>query len=147
MDKKHIFIIPLVFLLILGFPMTAHAHGVNIEYSIDMTVEIVAMYDSGEPMAGAQVAVYAPDDLSNPWLTGVCDDEGRFTFIPDTSKPGIWDIQIRKAGHGDIVHISIGGDTMAADGSGYTMLQIALMSLCVIWGFVGMALYFSRRRS
>jgi nickel transport protein len=91
--------------------------------------------------------VYAPDDPSTPWLTGVCDDEGRFSFVPDTSKPGMWDVQVRQAGHGDIVHIPVGEDA-AVSGStgGYTTLQIVLMALCVVWGSVGTALYFSRRK-
>ena len=154
MDMKWKFMTALFFLLILGLPimlglpMKAYAHGVIIEYTVDMAIEIVAMYDNGEPMAGAQVVVYAPDDLSTPWLTGVCDDEGRFTFIPDTSKPGTWDVQVRRAGHGDIVHIPIGEGTVATAGAGgLSVLQIALMSVCVIWGFVGTALYFARRKA
>jgi len=113
-----------------------------------MAIEIVAKYDNGEPMDGAQVVVYAPDDASTPWLTGSCDDEGRFTFMPDSSKPGTWDVQVRKAGHGDIVHISVGEDTVVSGGtSSYSVLQIVLMVACVIWGGVGTALYFSRRRA
>lgn len=131
----------------LALPVKTYAHGVNIEYTSNVEIEIVARYDTGEPMAGAQVVVYSPDDPSTPWLTGVCDDEGRFSFIPDTSKPGIWDVQVRKAGHGDIIHIPVGGDTTAAGGiGGYTTLQIGLMMAAVVWGSVGTALYFSRRR-
>jgi nickel transport protein len=146
-NTKWKFIIPLALLLIFGISTTAYAHGVKIDYTVNMTIDIVARYDTGEPMGGAQVVVYAPDDPSNPWLTGVCDDEGRFSFTPDTSKPGTWSIQVRKAGHGDIIHIPIGEDTGATGGSGgYTVLQIVLMAVCGIWGFVGTALYFSRRR-
>ena len=154
MNMNWRFVTPLFCLLILGLPimlglpMKAHAHGVVIEYTVDMAIEIVATYDNGEPMAGAQVVVYAPDDPSTPWLTGVCDDQGRFTFVPDASKPGTWDIQVRKAGHGGMVHIPIGEDTVATTGAGgYTVLQIALMAACVIWGFVGTGFYFSRRRA
>ena len=74
----------LIFVFILGLvlPIKAYAHGAKIEYTVDIAIEIVATYDNGEPMAGAQVTVYAPDDPSTPWLTGVCNDEGRFSFIP-----------------------------------------------------------------
>jgi nickel transport protein len=131
----------------LAIPTEAHAHGVNIEYTSDVEIEIIAKYDTGEPMAGAQVVVYAPDDPTNPWLTGVCDDEGRFSFTPDASKPGIWDVQVRLAGHGGIIHIPISTDTAAKDGSGgYGHLQIVVMAVCVVWGSIGTALYFSRRR-
>jgi len=149
MGSKWKLLMCLAFLLIiLGLPMKAHAHGVRIEYTSSMAIEIVAKYDSGEPMSGAQVVVYAPDDPSTPWLTGVCDDEGRFTFTPDSSKPGTWDVQVRQAGHGGIVHIPVGEDMVVSGGTGgYSVIQIVLMAACVIWGGVGTALYFSRRRA
>jgi nickel transport protein len=135
----------LVFSLVM--PAEALAHGVNIEYTSDIEITIVARYDTGGPMSGAQVTVYAPDEPSTPWLTGVCDDEGRFSFTPDASKPGIWDVQVRLAGHGGIVHIPVGEGTATTGGiGGYSVLQIALMAVCVIWGSIGTALYFRRRR-
>ena len=149
MHMKWRIITCLIFVFILGLvlPIKAYAHGAKIEYTVDIAIEIVATYDDGQPMANAQVTVYAPDDPSTPWLTGVCDDEGHFSFIPDTSKPGTWDVQVRQAGHGDIVHITIGED-MVGTGSvgGYTLLQIILMAACFVWGSVGTALYFSQRR-
>jgi nickel transport protein len=134
-------------LMLLVLPAQALAHGVNIEYSSDIEIVIVAKYDTGTPMAGAQVAVYAPDDPATPWLTGVCDDEGVFSFTPDTSIPGTWDVQVRLAGHGGIVHIPVGEGAASSGGlGGYSWLQIAIMAACVIWGSVGTALYFRRRR-
>ena len=137
----------LVVLCWLGLPSKAFAHGARIRYNTGVTVEIQATYDSGEPMAGGQVTVYAPDNPAEPWLTGVCDDEGRFVFTPDAAQPGTWDVQVRQAGHGDIVHIPVGEATAVAGGDGYTPAQIALMSACGIWGLVGTALFFSRRRA
>jgi len=128
--------------------MPAYAHGAKIEYTVDMMIEIVARYDSGEPMSGAQVVVYGPDDPSTPWLTGMCDDEGRYSFKPDTSLTGTYDIQVRQAGHGDIVHIPVGdGVTLTGSSGGYSGGQIALMSVCVIWGFIGTGLYFLRKKA
>ncbi|MGD9115880.1 MAG: carboxypeptidase regulatory-like domain-containing protein [Dehalococcoidia bacterium] len=133
--------------LSLALPAPALAHGVHIEYTSDVEITIVAEYDTGTPMAGAQVAVYSPDEPSTPWLTGVCDDEGRFSFTPDTSRPGTWDVQVRLAGHGGIVHIPVGEGSASSGGvGGYSWLQIALMAACVVWGSVGTALYFRRRR-
>jgi len=132
-------------LLALGITTIASAHGVKIEYQISMAVEILAAYDTGEPMSRAQVAVYAPDDPTTPWLTGVCDEQGRFTFTPDPSKAGTWDVQVRHSGHGGMLHIPIGEDVAMAGGTGYTSLQIVLMAACVVWGFVGTALFFSRK--
>ena len=145
MNRK--LILPLILLVALGLPTAASAHGAKIEYTIELAIEIQASYDTGEPMAGGQVTVYAPDDPATPWLTGVCDQEGRFTFTPDSSKPGTWDVQVRQAGHGDMVHIPIGEDLALTGTTGYTTLQIVLMGACVVWGLSGTALFFSRRRA
>ena len=134
-------------MLCLALPLPAYAHGAKIEYAINMTIEIVATYDDGQPMAGAQVTVFAPDDPSTPWLTDFCDDEGRFSFTPDTAATGTWDIQVRQAGHGDIVHIPIGTAAAGTGSEGNTLLQIVLMAVCVVWGSIGTALYFSRRKA
>jgi nickel transport protein len=149
MGNKWIVIAAVIGVLVLSLllPTQALAHGVNIQYSSDIKIEIVARYDTGTPMAGAQVTVYAPDDPSTPWLTGVCDDEGRFSFTPDASIPGSWDVQVRLAGHGGIVHVPVGEGTATSGGiGGYSFLQIALMAACVIWASIGTALYFRRRR-
>lgn len=139
----------LAILLTLWAATTAYAHGAKIEYTINMAVDLRAMYDTGEPMSSGQVTVYAPDDPSTPWLTGVCDEEGRFTFTPDPDKPGTWDIQVRQSGHGDMIHIPIGADagTTMGGSTGYTTPQILLMGASVAWGLVGTALFFSRRNA
>jgi nickel transport protein len=124
---------------------SAYAHGSRIEYTISTVVETVATFDSGEAMAGAQVAVYAPGDPTTPWLTGVCDDEGRFVFTPDPTTSGTWDVQVRQAGHGDIVHIPIGAGAASAGGGGFSPAQIVVMAACVMWGFAGTALFLSRK--
>ena len=150
MYVKSKLITSLVFIvtLCLVLPVNVYAHGARIEYTSNVEIEIVAKYDSGEPMGRAQVVVYAPDNLSTPWLTGICDDEGVFAFKPDSNKPGTWDIQVRQAGHGDIVHIPIGeGGATAGSSGGYSVIQIVLMSVCVIWGFTGTGLYFIRKRA
>ena len=134
-------------LMVCCLPNTVYAHGAHVEYTLDVAIEITAKYDSGKPMAGAQVVIYAPDDPSTPWLTGICDDQGRFSFVPDSSKPGIWDVQARQAGHGDIVHIPVGDNTTVDASSGFTVLQIVLMTICVLWGLAGTALYFRRGRN
>ncbi|TYO97423.1 FixH family protein [Desulfallas thermosapovorans] len=144
---KKIFIIFITVLLML-WPVAAFAHGVDINYQTKTAVEIVAKFDTGQPVSGAQVIVYAPDNPTEPWVTGKADENGRYIFTPDPSKPGTWDVQVRLAGHGGVVHVPVGGDNTAASGStGYGTIQIVVMSACVIWGFIGTALYFGRRKS
>lgn len=142
---KWLSVLLFVMLLALGLTGVVHAHGARIEYTLSTAVELVATYDTGEPMAGGQVTVYAPDDPATPWLTGVCDDAGRFVFTPDPDKPGTWDVQVRQAGHGDIVHIAIGAGVAGSGGGGLSAAQIVLMAACVVWGFMGTALFFVSR--
>jgi nickel transport protein len=136
-------------LALLMLPLKVAAHGVQISSVMVSGVEIKALYDSGQPMAGGQVNVYAPDDPLEPWLTGICDEQGKFFFIPDYSKPGLWEVQVRLAGHGDLVRIEITGseEAIATGTTGLSSLQKAVMALTVIWGAVGTALFFSRRRT
>jgi nickel transport protein len=148
MDAKCKLIVGFIFALALCLvmPLTAYAHGAHIDYSINASVEIVARYDTGEPMAGAQVTVYAPGDPATPHSSGICDEAGRFIFVPD--RDGTWDVQVRLSGHGDMVHIPVGeGMTTGGGGGGYSALQIVIMALCVIWGLIGTALYIRRRKA
>jgi nickel transport protein len=138
----------LVFLAVLGQAGRAIAHGAKLEYKTTQALEIQASYDSGEPMANAQITVYAPGS-SDPWLKGNTDDKGRFTFSPDTTKPGNWEVKVRQAGHGDIATIPVGNaaTTLINRGStGNTPAQTAVMAASVLWGFVGTALFFARRK-
>lgn len=132
--------------LLLFTARAAFAHGVELSYEAVKVVEITARYDSGDPLAGGQVAVFSPDDPVNPWLTGTCDDEGQFSFTPDPSRPGLWEVQVRLAGHGGLIRIEIAGDSSHFAGTtGYTTLQKLVMAVAVIWGLTGTVLFFSRR--
>ena len=95
-------------------PTAAQAHGAKIEYKIAPAIALQAMYDAGEPMTTAQVTVYAPSDPSKPWLTGKTDKEGRFSFVPDPAIAGEWVVQAREAGHGAMIHVTLGNDSAAA---------------------------------
>lgn len=134
-------------LILLLSPLGVFAHGVDIAAVPVNAVEVIALYDSGQPMAGGQVAIYAPDEPLEPWLTGTCDDEGRFIFVPDYSRPGLWEIQVRLAGHGDLIRLEVtAAEEAVADGpGGLSLLQKIVMALVVAWGAVGTAFYFSRR--
>ena len=139
------FVVIVAMAIILSATITAFAHGAHIDYTIQTTVEILAAYDSGKPMAEAQVTVYAPDEPDIPWRTGMTDRNGRYSFTPK-STPGTWDVQVRQSGHGDIVHIPIGENVAVSGGTGYSTPQILLMGASIIWGLIGTGLYFSRKR-
>ncbi|MDJ0705607.1 MAG: carboxypeptidase regulatory-like domain-containing protein [Leptolyngbyaceae cyanobacterium MO_188.B28] len=154
---------PLIFLSILSAQSGAIAHGVRITHQVAPALEIQARYDNGENMANAQVAVYAPNDPLEPWLTGTTDAAGRFVFIPDRALDGNWEIQVRQAGHGNIVSVSpeamfatsdtinlsdllVGTSPGLDSDTKYTPPQMVLMGASGVWGFVGTALFFIRRR-
>ena len=140
---------------LLGAPL-AFGHGALVEYAFTTGITIQAQYDTGDPMPEAQVTVYAPDNPAKPWLRAVSDGQGRFSFVPDPDKPGVWTVQSRLAGHGAMVHIPVepgnGVDSAVGPGAmpasaGLSAMQRLLMALSIVWGFVGTALFFSRRRS
>lgn len=123
------------------------AHGVELEYYECSAIEVVARYDTGEPMAEAQVAVFAPGSPAEPWLTGFCDESGRYSFVPDPQIPGLWEVQVRQAGHGGRIRIEVGESGVDAPAvGGFTNAQKILMIAAVTWGLIGTALFFSRRR-
>ncbi len=139
-------------LIFFGAPRVADAHGVEIEHRSGEAVEVEAAFDNGEIMDDAQVTIYAPDEPSEPWETGSTDEEGRYVFMPDTSIPGTWDVQVREAGHGALVNVDVDEGAVSSEvgqsgGSGYDTLQLVLMGAAGIWGFVGTALFFMRRGS
>jgi nickel transport protein len=146
----------------IGWVTPVLAHGAHIEYHPTESIQIQARYDSGEPMQGAQVMVYSPDNLSDPWTQGTTDAQGQFVFAPDPAQPGTWEVTVRQAGHGDIAAIPVGtasgGTTAAMTKDAANSSEPAVVSQtahlspvqqvitvgAVIWGFVGTALFFSR---
>lgn len=148
---KRLVLVSLSIGVMFGVSERAIAHGVEIEYQSTQAIQITASFDTGEPMADAQVAVFSPESPSEPWLTGTTNEQGQFVFAPDYAISGNWDVQVRQAGHGDIISVPIADSattqTSAATGGGFSMLQKVVMVGAVIWGFVGTALYFMPRKS
>ncbi|MEC4804827.1 MAG: carboxypeptidase-like regulatory domain-containing protein [Jaaginema sp. PMC 1079.18] len=144
--KPHHF---LLFCAVLGCSTPVFAHGANISFQQTSALEIEAKYDDGKPLKNASVTVYAPSDPATPWLTGQTDTNGKFTFSPDPTLTGNWDVKVRQAGHGDFISIPMtqNGVSLATAGtSGYTLPQKVLMAAVGLWGCVGTALFFSRRK-
>jgi nickel transport protein len=154
-----------------GLP--ALAHGVVLNHRQVDSVEVQAIFESGEPMAGAQVVVYAPDSPQEAWQQGTTDDQGRFNFVPDPAQPGNWEVMVRQAGHGSIITVPVAADPAAAPGSEtapadpegaataagagapaansvispsttLSPVQRGITIGSVIWGFIGTALFFAR---
>lgn len=134
-----------------GSAAPTQAHGAKIEV-LPQAVEIVATFDTGEPMDNAQVGVYAPDMPNTPWQTGQTDSEGRFSFTPDADMGGLWEVTVRKAGHGQTTSFALGGEagtraitTSTQSPATQSAVQKWLSMGGIVWGFVGTALYFSNK--
>ncbi|MBL1210882.1 MAG: carboxypeptidase regulatory-like domain-containing protein [Geminocystis sp. GBBB08] len=147
------------------------AHGSVINYQQKQVIEIDAKYDNGIPMENAQVIIYSPSDTTQPWLKGITDGKGKFVFTPDFSQGGNWTIKIRSAGHGNVITIPIKSSSIPENNqinspsvsqpqennpilksqssniiSSLTMTQKLTMAITGVWGFVGTALFFSRKK-
>ncbi len=112
MKKNHLWkaIVGLIAgIMLVSFAAVAYAHGVVISYTVKTNgeVELYAEFDTGEPMGEAQVTIYSPADPQTPWLTGTADEAGRYVFVIDPELEGWWDIQYRKAGHGNFIHFEL----------------------------------------
>jgi len=141
--------------LLLGalLPGAAQSHAALVAAEAAQAIAINARYDTGEPMAGAQVVIYAPDDPASVWGRGTTDAEGQHVFLPDPALTGRWTIQVRQAGHGAITHVEITangtGAALAitpATPVGQSPLQRLLMVALVAWGALGTALFFRRSK-
>lgn len=137
------------------YTLPASAHGATIDV-MPSQVAISAAFDTGEPMAEAQVLIYSPDSAETPWQTGETDSNGQFAFTLDPDISGLWEVTVRKAGHGHTTTFESGqmsGRSSAdfADGFGRGPSSAAkaqrwVTMAAVVWGFVGTALFFSRQQ-
>lgn len=96
----------------------AFAHAAQTDYFVDLfaedlELEFTASFSTGEPMADAEVIVYAPGDRETPWQEAMTDEAGQFTFKPDETLVGDWRIEFERDGHQDIRIVPI--DDMGID--------------------------------
>lgn len=142
MNLFKVFLLPAVLVAAAG-----HTHGVNLEWRTVEAFVIEACYDDGVPLSGAEVKVYMQSDPATPAVTGTCDESGRFIFMPDSTTTGNLDIQVIKDGHGGWIHLrpDTTGYTGGSSDAGLSTPRNLIVAVCVVWGFVGTALYFRHR--
>jgi len=152
MSKKILSLITVMLLVSVIVPFIVFAHGTTITYTTESTYSFTATHDDGTALSEAQVIIFAPSNPEEPWKKDICDLEGKFSFSPDSSIEGTWTVQFRKAGHGDMVSFEVGnrnnhgnGNPVSGGPNAFTVAQKIIMALCVVWGLVGTALYFSGR--
>lgn len=136
----------IIFILILIMPTVIYAHGVVYEF-VQNKVCIKVSYESGEAFYPATVKVYRPDEKKVS-MKSKTDENGFFSFEPDIA--GKWILMFQdSSGHGTRVNVNIKDDlTLDIENSvdSISVFQKIIMGICVIWGFVGTALFFIKRR-
>ncbi|HEY9817923.1 MAG TPA: hypothetical protein V6D20_19270 [Candidatus Obscuribacterales bacterium] len=98
-------LVPIATLSGLAIALPSLAHSTALDYTVAPAVAVSALYDTGKPMVEAQVSVFSPDDVTTPWITGTTDSQGNFIFMPDPAVTGNWEVQVRQAGHGEVIVI------------------------------------------
>lgn len=141
--KKFLFII---FITIL-FTFSTFSHGVICDF-IQKNVGLKITYEDGTPFVNANVDLYSPDDYKNPILKSTTDEKGQFFFEPD--KAGTWIVMIRdNMGHGTRKNITIGDDLQPISENNKNSLnfvQKIIIAISVIWGLIGTALFYNRKK-
>ena len=131
---------------LMALPGPALPHAALLTAEPVQAVRLHARYDTGPPMAGAQVVIHAPDSPAEIWDRGVTDADGGFAFLPDMAQPGRWTVVVRQAGHAAVAHVEVEGAAALSVAEAQSPLQRAVMVALVAWGALGTGLWFSRRR-
>ena len=101
------YLLPLAALALLSTPTKAFGHAVETNFLFEDELQIQTLFSHGEPLTDAKVQVFSPENPEEPWLEGTTDEEGRFSFAPDTELPGDWEIVIQEKGHGDMLTVPV----------------------------------------
>lgn len=136
------FISSLLFLLgVRDNPVFAHGAHYTIGKAEAMVIRVE--YDDGQPMSYAEVKIFSPDDPKVEYQNGRTDKNGRFSFWPEEG--GEWKVTVSDGlGHSVVANIwpDDKGDTeLPRQSSGFKRWQKAIMALCVVWGFLGLAFF------
>lgn len=135
--------------MVVAIPGTLFSHGVKYEIISHGLIGVKAMYDTGQPMTDSKTLIFSPGE-TKPWLETVTDKNGTVCFKPD--EPGTWIIQVReKMGHGMRINLTVDESFAISDEqkktTSYTKIsRKVIIAVCVVWGFIGTALYFKSKR-
>ena len=127
---------------------TVFGHGSKYEILSGGVIGIRAAFDTGVPMADADVLIFAPNETVVT-MKSRTDSRGVVCFAPD--RAGAWVLQVRaEGGHGMRINLEVDENSLAAaSAAGFSSLsdlQKIFLAVCVCWGFVGTGLYFSGRK-
>jgi nickel transport protein len=101
----------LILLTSFGLAAPALAHAIETDYTIadKAKLETHSRFSTGEPFALAPVRVFSPTNPEQPWLEAKTDATGQFTFAPDRTLSGDWEVAIGEGNHADALTVAVSG--------------------------------------
>jgi nickel transport protein len=139
-----------IFLLITFSISIASAHGVAATAINAGAVAAVEMlYNTGEPMAYAEISVFSPSSPDKEVIAGFADRNGRYAFVPD--EDGEWRVEAADGlGHKSIITVNhaIGADIAHEADEGSSPLYIrALLGISIILNIFAAYSFVMRRKN
>lgn len=144
MKTTRIFISLVIFIML---PVMLFAHGINAEILSGNVIAVKFSYDGGAAMKNAAVKIFAPDNYEHPSISAATNEQGMVYFVP--TKKGEWILMAKDdGGHIKRVNIPVDESKIAQSSShDLTYLQKIIIAICVVWGFIGTALFFKSRKN
>jgi nickel transport protein len=115
---RSLLLVLLLSLALVGFPSQAWAHQVETDYMLGSQLQFQSRFSTGEPFAGARVTIYAPNQPDQPWQTLTTDSQGQFSFLPDRTIVGNWEVRIEDEdqSHADYWTVPVDGQGIVEEG-------------------------------
>jgi nickel transport protein len=115
---RSLLLVLLLSLALVGFPSQAWAHQVETNYMLGSQLQFQSRFSTGEPFAGARVTIYAPNQPDQPWQTLTTDSQGQFSFLPDRTIVGNWEVRIEDEdqSHADYWTVPVDGQGIVEEG-------------------------------
>lgn len=146
------FIVLLALMAVIGVAPRAIAHSVETDFEFTAEgLEFTSQFSTGEPFENAEVQVFSPDNPTEPWMTGTTDENGRFSFQPDESISGEWEVRFGEGDHGDLWTVPVNEMGIDLDNISDAEPQFFASHPLVLTGVIGLgtvaglALYLSRK--
>lgn len=124
----------------------------DLEARVTQTARVVvvrATYGGSQPVAFAKVQVFHPKQVGREYQTGLTDQRGYFSFVPES--PGSWRVVIDdEEGHRKEIEVAV-AETFASQpaveaSGGPARWERALVGLALIFGATGILYGYKARR-
>ncbi len=123
------------------------SHGINADIITGGVIGVKFSYDGVSPMKNAVVKIFSPDNYDAPAISTQSNEQGVVYFLPN--KKGEWIMMAKDdGGHTTRVNIPVTENMIAkSTGNSLSYLQKIIIAVCVIWGFIGTALFFKSKKA